>query len=68
MFGSEAGDAPRAISPQLDRLLSKILDNPGQWLATPSEQFGGKKPADLIGTDEEHKVIDLLVAVDQGMF
>jgi hypothetical protein len=57
-----------AISPQLDQLLTAILDNPRVWLATPSAQFGGKKPGDLIGTDKEQQVIDLLVAVDQGMF
>jgi hypothetical protein len=52
----------------LDDLLVAIVDDPETWLSTPSEQLGWKKPGDLIGTDEEIKVVSLLQAVDQGLF
>jgi hypothetical protein len=52
----------------LDELLRAVVDDPNTWLATPSEQLGWRKPSDLIGTDEEAKVVSLLQAVDQGLF
>ena len=52
----------------LDQLLGTVLDNPEAWLSMPSAQFGGRRPADLIGTEEEQKIVDLLLAVDQGLF
>jgi hypothetical protein len=52
----------------LDELLRTVVDDPSTWLATPSEQLGWRKPGDLIGTDEEAKVVSLLQAVDQGLF
>lgn len=30
--------------------------------------IGGRKPADLVGTPEEQKLIDVLKALDQGLF
>lgn len=55
-------------SSRLDDLLDAVVDDPETWLSTPSEQLGGRKPCDLIGTDEEIKVVSLLQAVDQGLF
>jgi Protein of unknown function (DUF2384) len=52
----------------LDELLRAVVDNPYTWLITPSEQLGGRKPGDLIRTDEEANVVSLLQAVDQGSF
>ncbi len=52
----------------LNELLAAVVDDPETWLSTPSAQLGGRKPADLIGTDEEVKVVSLLQAVDQGLF
>ena len=52
----------------LPQLLSTVLDDPEAWLSMPSAQLGGRKPADLIGTEEEQKIVDLLLAVDQGLF
>jgi hypothetical protein len=52
----------------LNELLAAVVDDPETWLSTPSVQLGGRKPADLIGTDEEVKVVSLLQAVDQGLF
>jgi hypothetical protein len=62
-------DADRiACSDRLNELLHAVVDDPKTWLATPSEQLGWRKPAELIGTDEEAKVVSLLQAVDQGLF
>jgi len=49
-------------------LASDVLENPGEWLRTQNSQLGDRKPIDLIGTDEEEKVFNLLNAVDQGLF
>jgi hypothetical protein len=37
-------------------------------MSTPSAQFGGRRPIDLVGIDEEFKIFDILHAVDQGLF
>lgn len=60
---------PSASRPvPLAELLAVVVDDPETWLATPSAQLGGRRPADLIDTDEEVKVMSLLQAVDQGLF
>jgi hypothetical protein len=64
-----AFDTDRPIrSNCLDELLQAVVDDPNTWLATPSEQLGWRKAGDLIGTDEQAKVVSLLQAVDQGLF
>ncbi len=55
-------------SPELRELLYEVVDDPQKWLSTPSRQFGGRRPGDLVGTDEEPKIFDLLHAVEQGLF
>ena len=49
-------------------LATDVLENPGEWLRTSNTQLGNRRPIDLMGTDEEEKVFDLLHAVDQGLF
>ena len=49
-------------------LASDVLKEPASWLRTPNPQLGDRAPIDLIGTDEEFKVYNLLNAVDQGLF
>jgi uncharacterized protein (DUF2384 family) len=49
-------------------LASELLQHPGAWLRTPNPNLGNRKPIDLIDTDEESKVFNLLNAYDQGMF
>ena len=56
------------VSPELRELLYEVVDDPQKWLSTPSMQFGGRRPGDLVGTDEEPKIFDLLHAVEQGLF
>ena len=54
--------------PTLENLLAGFFADPQLWLDTPNHNFGGRKPGDLVGTDEERKVYNLLRAVDLGMF
>ncbi len=54
--------------PTLDQLARDLLSDPAGWMATPNPNLGDRKPADLVGTDEEQKVYNLLNAVDQGLF
>ena len=46
----------------------ELLQHPEEWLDWPNPQFGGRKPNDLIGTDEEVRVYDILAAYSLGMF
>jgi hypothetical protein len=67
------GCDPQAVMPperprSTLELASDLLANPGQWLRTPNPNLGNRKPVDLIDTEEEYKVYDLLSAVDQGLF
>jgi hypothetical protein len=69
MQGSKTGLADySALSPELDELLTTVVDNPEIWMSTPSIQFGGRRPSELVGTEEEFKIFDILHAVDQGLF
>jgi hypothetical protein len=69
MQGSKAGlaDYP-ALSPELDELLTAVVDNAEIWMSTPSIQFGDRRPSELVGTEEEFKIFDILRAVEQGLF
>ena len=49
-------------------LAHELLQHPGQWLRTPNENLGNRKPIDLIDTDEEDKVYYLLNAVKHGLY
>ena len=49
-------------------LANEILQYPEQWLRTPNENLGNRKPIDLIDTTEAEKVSNLLRAVKYGMF
>ena len=48
--------------------VAEILAEPERWLDTPNERLGGEKPRDLIGTDREQHLRDLLRAVKYGLF
>ena len=56
----------------LKDLLEDLLDvvpNPEQWLKTPNEQLGGRRPLDMIEADDEQRqqVHNLIKAVKHGM-
>ena len=71
-YKPRGSDPQVVIPPERPRstleLASDLLANPGQWLRTPNPNLGDRKPIDLIDTEEEYKVYDLLSAFDQGLF
>ena len=48
--------------------LETIVDNPGLWLDSPNPLFGGRKPGELIGTEDEKLLREWIGAVKHGMF
>lgn len=60
-----AAEEPRRSTMEL---VYDVLQYPEEWLRTPNHQFGNRRPIDLLGTDEEEKVRDLLRAADAGIF
>lgn len=64
----EAGD-PGSPRPRTVReIANDLLIDPEGWLQTSNPQFGGRRPIDLVGTDEECRVSNLLLAAEQGFF
>jgi hypothetical protein len=47
--------------------IADLVDDPGEWLNTPNTRLGGTKPTDLIGTDREQLLRDLLQAIRYAM-
>jgi uncharacterized protein (DUF2384 family) len=47
--------------------LAQVVKDPDTWLDTQNDQLGGRKPADLVGTPEEHLVRELIRAAKHGM-
>jgi hypothetical protein len=66
--GSPVAWGTSELAPELSKLLASIVDKPEIWMKTPSTQFGGRCPVELVGTEEEFKILDVLRAVDQGLF
>jgi uncharacterized protein (DUF2384 family) len=46
---------------------ARLVKRPDKWLDMPNDQLGGKSPNELIGTDQEQQVRDLLRAIEHGM-
>jgi DNA-binding transcriptional ArsR family regulator len=44
------------------------VDDPEDWLITPNPRFEGRRPIDLIGTDDEVRVHIIIEALVQGCF
>jgi DNA-binding transcriptional ArsR family regulator len=69
----EADPVPEpAISrSELKKLIKKVgtvVEDPEDWLYTPNPQFEGRRPIDLIGTDDEIRVYIIIEAAQQGFF
>lgn len=62
-----AQDAKARLRSTLE-LAADVLDDPGPWLRAPNAQLGDRRPIDLVGTEEEFRVANLLVAIDQSLF
>jgi uncharacterized protein (DUF2384 family) len=59
LFPDEAADIQKDIA--------TLIADPSQWLDTPHARLGGAKPKDLIGTDREQFLRDLLRSIKYGM-
>ncbi len=49
------------------REVANVVRDADDWLSQPNDQLGGQKPGDLVGTDREQHVRDLLRAIKHGM-
>jgi Protein of unknown function (DUF2384) len=52
----------------INELISTIVPDAERWIDTPNAHFGGMKPKELIGTDKEKHLRNLVRAVKTGMF
>jgi uncharacterized protein (DUF2384 family) len=47
--------------------IEALIAQPDKWLKTPNDQLGGERPRDLIGTEREQLLRDLLRAIKYGI-
>src|SRR5207302_1804740 len=62
---------PALTKSEWKKLVKKVgsaVDDPEDWLNTPNPQFEGRRPIDLIGTDDEVRVHIIIGAARQGFF
>jgi DNA-binding transcriptional ArsR family regulator len=62
---------PEISQSELKKLIKKVgtvVEDPEDWLNTPNPQFEGRRPIDLIGTDDEIRVHIIIEAAQQGCF
>jgi len=45
-----------------------LIPDPDAWLDTPNARFAGDKPRELIGTDREWNLRNMLRAIKYGQF
>ena len=48
--------------------VAALIAEPERWLEMPNDRLGGEKPNDLIGTDREQHLRDLLRALKYGLY
>jgi hypothetical protein len=53
---------------EIESLISEVIDDPDRWLDTPHPMLGGLKPREMIGTDSEVRLRELVRAIKIGMF
>ena len=51
----------------IQKEVEHLIAEPGKWLNAPNSQLGGAKPKDLIGSNREQILRDLLRAIKYGM-
>ncbi len=59
------------LPPKSQELLDEIkslFENPEAWLEVPNVLFHFRRPIDLIGTDEEELVRDVIEAFKYGLY
>ncbi len=47
--------------------IEALVKEPRRWMDAPNDQLGGEKPRDLIGTNREQRLRDLLRAIRYGI-
>ena len=52
----------------IEKLIDEIIPNPEFWKNTPNSMFGGRKPADFIGTSQEQFLRDVVLGAKYGYF
>ncbi len=52
----------------IESLIAEVFAEPDEWMNHPNDQLGGKKPRELIGTDHEERLRELVRAIKIGMF
>jgi uncharacterized protein (DUF2384 family) len=53
--------------PDIRKEVADLVVEPSEWLNTPNSCLGGEKPVDLIGTNREQLLRDLLRAIKYGI-
>jgi hypothetical protein len=48
--------------------IESVVPDSKRWVNSPNELFGGRKPRDLIGTEEEEELRNVLRAIKNGIF
>jgi hypothetical protein len=49
-------------------LILKIIPDGAEWIKTPNSRFGGQTPEELIGTQYEPALRNLVFGVKDGIF
>lgn len=39
-----------------------------EWLGKPNDAFRGSRPIDLVGTDRERELLDMITRIEHGIF
>jgi hypothetical protein len=67
--GSHASsDSVTMIDPVLLDQVSAFVDDPEAWFETPNEYFEGRKPRELLGTDDETRLRNRIQGALLGFF
>lgn len=52
----------------LAREIDSVVSEPQEWLVMPNDQFGGRRPIDLVNTEDEHLLWEWVAAIKCGTF
>jgi DNA-binding transcriptional ArsR family regulator len=63
-----SGAKSLGIDPALLDDVAGFVDDPEAWFTTPNEVFGGQKPIELLGTDDEPRLRNRIEMAKLGMF
>ncbi len=53
---------------EIESLIAEVIPDSARWMDTPHERLGAHKPRELIGTDREVLLRNLVRAIKNGMF